>query len=172
MGTQSNVGTDNSTDESGWKPLVSYLNNFFSSPVSVKNLKGIFTVCTGSVLLGRSRLFGGKKGTLDGVHATTNKNSFRRTKEELEHVIWEPKARWVRTDLPLPLSADFNGGSGPEHMHTVKLWTTSGVSAGTDGIFALIEEEYGADVAELTAEILEYERKTDSNDDPFAVQLE
>ena len=83
---------------------------------------------------------------------------------------WEPKARWVRTDLSLPSSADSSGGSGSEHI--VKLWTTSGVSAGTDGIFALIEEEYGADVAEFTAEILEYERKTDPNDDPFAVRLE
>ena len=88
----------------------------------------------------------------------------------MKHVIWEPKARWVRTDLSLPLSADSSGGSGSEHI--VKLWTTSGVSAGTDGIFALIEEEYGADVAEFTAEILEYERKTDPNDDPFAVRLE
>lgn len=172
IGTRSNVGNDNSIDESGWKPVVSYLNHFFSSPASVKNLKGIFTVCTGSVLLGRSKLSSGKKGTLDGVHATTNKNSFRRTKEELKHVIWEPKARWVRTDLSLPLSTESNVGSGSEHMHIVKLWTTSGVSAGTDGIFALIEEEYGADVAELTAQILEYKRKTDPNDDPFAVQLE
>lgn len=45
------------------------------------------------------------------------------------------------------------------------------MSAGTDGIFALIEEEYGVGVAEFIAGILEYERKTDPNDDPFAVQL-
>lgn len=56
-------------------------------------------------------------------------------------------------------------------MHKVKLWTTSGVSAGTDGVFALIEEEYGADVAEFIANILEYERTTDPKDDPFAVEL-
>lgn len=169
LGTRSNYnGNDNDTDEPSWKPLVSYLNTFFSSSTCIKNLKGIFTVCTGSVLLGRTKLLGGRKGTLDGVHATTNKASFQRTKEELNQVIWEPKARWVRTDLSLPLSGEERG---PEHSHTVKLWTTSGVSAGTDGMFALIEEEYGADVAKFIADFLEYERKTDPNDDPFAAQV-
>lgn len=83
-------------------------------------------------------------------------------------MIWEPKARWVRTDLSLPLSGQERG---PYHSHTVKLWTTSGVSAGIDGMFALIEEEYGADVAKFIADFLEYERKTDPNDDPFAAQV-
>jgi putative intracellular protease/amidase len=146
-------------DEPGWKPLVEYLNTFFSTPSSVQHLKGIFTVCTGSFLLGRSKLPTTGKGTLDGVRATTNKRGLLRAKDEMRDVLWEPKARWVRTDLPLP------------GVHSVKLWTTSGVSAGTDGIFALIEEEYGAGVAEFIAGILEYERKIDPNDDPFAVQL-
>jgi len=38
-------------------------------------------------------------------------------------------------------------------------------------MFALIEEEYGADVAKFIADFLEYERKTDPNDDPFAAQV-
>jgi transcriptional regulator GlxA family with amidase domain len=142
---------------------VSYLNSFFASPESVKNLKGIFTVCTGSFLLGRSRL-PNRNGTLDGVRATTNKRGFLRAKDEMPKVLWEPKARWVRTELPLPIA-------GEGDVHKVKLLTTSGVSAGTDGIFALIAEEYGSAVADFIAAILEYERKTDPNDDPFAVQL-
>jgi len=55
--------------------------------------------------------------------------------------------------------------------HTVKLWTTSGVSAGTDGIFALIIEEYGPEVADFIAVVLEYSRIKDSNDDPFATTI-
>ncbi|KXN91102.1 hypothetical protein AN958_02877, partial [Leucoagaricus sp. SymC.cos] len=156
----------------GWKPLVDYLIQFFSTPSNVSHLKGIFTVCTGSFLLGRSTIQtpgGNLKGTLDGVKATTNKRSFLRAKEELKDVDWEPRARWVRTDLPLLLSL---GGEGEGNtMKKVKLWTTSGVSAGTDGIFALIEEEYGVGIAEFIANILEYERKVDPNDDPFAVQV-
>lgn len=129
----------------------------------MKNLKGIFTVCTGSILLARSCLPGGK-GVLDGVHATTNKRGFTRALEELPKVSWEPHARWVRTDLALPLS----GGAS----HSLKLWTTSGVSAGTDGMFAVISEEYGQPVADFIANILEYEWKTDPSIDPFAVEIQ
>jgi len=128
----------------------------------VRNLKGIFTVCTGSILLARSKALGGK-GILDGVRATTNKRGFTRALEELPNVLWEPRARWVRTDLAIPL------GSGAEH--SIKLWTTSGVSAGTDGIFAVVSEEYGQPVADLIALVLEYERRTDPDVDPFAVKL-
>lgn len=136
----------------------------------MKNLKGIFTVCTGSILLARSRIIvgggggdGSEKGVLDGVSATTNKRMFIRAKEELPNVLWEGQARWVTTTLDLPLTT--TGGT-----HKIKLWTTSGVSAGTDGIFAVISDEYGADIANFISQVLEYDRKTDPNDDPFAVK--
>ncbi|KAF9454440.1 class I glutamine amidotransferase-like protein, partial [Macrolepiota fuliginosa MF-IS2] len=149
-------------DTSSWKPVADYLNNFFANGTAVRNLRGVFTVCTGSLLLARSKALGGK-GMLDGVRATTNKRGFKGALEELPSVSWEPHARWVRTDLAIPLS------SGSEH--SVKLWTTSGVSAGTDGIFAVISEEYGQPVADLIAVVLEYERRTDPDVDPFAVEL-
>ncbi len=101
---------------------------------------------------------------MDGVHATTNKRSFRLAVQEHPNVSWEPHARWVRTDLVIPISKGAEG-------HTVKLWTTSGVSAGTDGIFALISEEYGPEVADLISLVLEYKRTTDPNDDPFAATI-
>lgn len=54
-----------------------------------------------------------------------------------------------------------------------KLWTSSGVSAGTDAFLALLEAVYGKDkdgktYADLISDGMEWTRITDSHNDPFA----
>ncbi|CAA7263773.1 unnamed protein product [Cyclocybe aegerita] len=104
------------------------------------SLQYLITVCTGSGLAARA-------GVLDGKRATTNKRAWARTVDLRTQVTWIPHARWV---------VDGN------------IWTSSGVSAGIDIIFAFIGETYGREVAPMIADFLEYERHTDSTWDPYA----
>ena len=62
-------------------------------------------------------------------------------------VSWVREARWV---------TDSN------------LWTSSGVSAGMDMIYAFVADQYGEAVAKDLAQSGEYVRNVDSTDDPFA----
>jgi transcriptional regulator GlxA family with amidase domain len=54
-----------------------------------------------------------------------------------------------------------------------KVWTASGVSAGTDGFLAFLAEVYGSDddgkvFADVASAHMEYSRVKDSTDDPWA----
>ena len=49
-----------------------------------------------------------------------------------------------------------------------KYWTSSGVSAGMDMILALVEELHGHDVAVIASNVIEYERHTNPDWDPFS----
>ena len=62
-------------------------------------------------------------------------------------VEWVPKARWV---------VDGN------------IWTSSGITAGMDLIYAFVEHVYGGKVAGDIANASECERRVDPNDDLFA----
>jgi len=103
-------------------------------------LKYLITVCTGSGLAARA-------GILDGKQATTNKRAWSTITEWGPNVQWIAHARWV---------VDGN------------IWTSSGVSAGIDVTFAWIAAVYGEDMARTIADVIEYERHTDSHWDPFA----
>ncbi|KAJ0417298.1 class I glutamine amidotransferase-like protein [Aspergillus carlsbadensis] len=103
-------------------------------------LQYLLTVCTGSALVAKS-------GILDGRRATTNKASWSSMTLYGPNVEWVPKARWV---------VDGN------------IWTSSGISAGIDATMAFIEHLYGADNATEIANIMEYERHTDPDWDPFS----
>jgi transcriptional regulator GlxA family with amidase domain len=48
------------------------------------------------------------------------------------------------------------------------VWTSSGVSAGIDMMFAFVADQYGEEVAERISIRSEYRRHKDSTDDPFA----
>jgi transcriptional regulator GlxA family with amidase domain len=68
-------------------------------------------------------------------------------KEQNTNVEWIAKARWV---------VDGN------------IWTSSGISAGIDLIYAWIAEVWGEETASLIADISEYERNKDAGNDRFA----
>lgn len=97
------------------------------------------SVCSGSAILA-------KAGLLDGRRATSNKMFFELATAQSEKVEWVEKARWVE--------------DGP-------FVTSSGVSAGTDMALAVIEKLWGAEFAQIVADMTEYERQTDPARDPF-----
>ena len=100
----------------------------------------VVSVCTGSALLAAA-------GLLDGRRATSNKRSFSWASRFGSSVAWEPRARWV---------------------HDGDRWTSSGVAAGMDMAAALIGQLHGAERMRAVMERIEYEPRTDPDQDPFA----
>ncbi|KAJ6622812.1 transcriptional regulator [Mycena sp. CBHHK59/15] len=78
-------------------------------------------------------------GVLSGKRATTNKALYRR-------IVWVPKARWV---------VDGN------------IWTSSGVSAGSDMALAFVEHLVGKKATTVIRGVIEIPEVKDQ-DDPFA----
>ncbi|KAJ3579544.1 hypothetical protein NPX13_g1015 [Xylaria arbuscula] len=103
-------------------------------------LRFLLTVCTGSAIVAQS-------GLLDGRRATSNKKSWEWATSQGPNVQWVRQARWV---------VDGN------------IWTSSGVSAGMDLMYAFIKDQYGEETAKRLADKAEYVRNPDSNVDPFA----
>ncbi|WP_372392050.1 DJ-1/PfpI family protein [Xanthomonas sp. NCPPB 3582] len=103
----------------------------------------VASICTGAALLART-------GLLDGRRATTNKRAFHWVTTQGPKVEWVKQARWV------------------EDGH---LFTSSGVSAGTDMTLALIAKLFGRDAAKNVADIAEYVWNEDSTKDPFVAAI-
>jgi len=103
------------------------------------NAEFIITVCTGSILLS-------KTGILDGRQATSNKMAFAWTKTS-PGVIWIKKARWVKDGT---------------------IYTSSGVSAGTDMALGFIADQLGYIRAKQVSREIEYTWNEDPALDPFA----
>lgn len=105
-------------------------------------------VCTGAVLAA-------KAGVLDNRAATTNKEGWKHATKTGPNTYWVSHARWVA-------SAD------------MKVWSTSGVSAGTDGFLAFLDHVYKAEkgkagfVDQICAS-MEYTRVAESQNDPWGV---
>lgn len=104
-------------------------------------LKSEFTlcVCTGSALAAET-------GLLDGKRATTNKTAFAWVADNHVNVDWKREARWV---------ADGN------------IYTSAGVSAGTDMALDFVRDQFGTDLAERICRMMEYHWNTDSEHDSF-----
>jgi transcriptional regulator GlxA family with amidase domain len=99
----------------------------------------IITVCTGSILLSRT-------GILDGKRATSNKRVFAWTKTA-PGVNWIKRARWVKDGT---------------------IYTSSGVSAGTDMALGFVADLLGTPVARQVSAEIEYEWNEDPDHDPFS----
>ncbi|TPX30700.1 hypothetical protein SmJEL517_g05784 [Synchytrium microbalum] len=100
----------------------------------------VWTVCTGSWILAAT-------GLLDGKRATSNKMVFAMAKGVRPQVNWIEKARWIEEG---------------------KYWTSSGVSAGMDMIFAAISKLVSPQAAKNVADAIEYAPHTDASWDPFS----
>jgi len=100
----------------------------------------VLTVCTGSLVLG-------KTGLLDGREATTNKKLFALVAGANPNVRWRRHARWV-TDG--------------------KYYTSSGVSAGMDMVLGFVSDTVGYETAKAAANQMEYLWNEDKTLDPFA----
>ena len=105
-----------------------------------KNTRYTTSVCTGAALLA-------KTGILDGHRATSNKRFFFFAQQQSQRVNWIEDARWVESG---------------------KMFTSSGVSAGTDMALGLVAKIYGLKQARELASAVEYVWHEDASNDPFA----
>ncbi len=103
----------------------------------------VMSVCSGSGVLAAA-------GLLDGRRATSNKLFFDAITQGTPNVTWERSARWVE---------DGN------------VFTSSGVSAGTDMSLGVIEKVYGTERARDIAVMTEYEWQADPDNDAFAAYI-
>jgi transcriptional regulator GlxA family with amidase domain len=83
--------------------------------------------------------------------ATTNKSSWPGVVGYGPNTTWVPRARWVEDDSADP-----------------PIWSSSGVTSGFDLTFHFVEKFYGAENASMIAQLTEYVRNTDKDNDPFA----
>ena len=101
----------------------------------------VVSVCTGSAILAQA-------GVLSNHSATTNKIAFDWVQSFSTSTNWHKKARWVKSD---------------------NIYTSSGVSAGTDMSLAILEHLYGREYAEKVAHLTEYAWNDDPENDDFAI---
>lgn len=131
-----------------------FLKEWLKTAASAPQTRAVFTVCTGSWLLGAA-------GALDGRRATSNKSALAagRPQAAAPAVRWVLRARWVEH-----IERE-EGGTGE------KLFlTSSGVSAGGDAALALIAYVSGSEAhAEAIARAAEWTWHRDSANDPFAL---
>ena len=97
------------TEDNNVNDYIDYVRRAYHGYDSFKPLKYVMSVCNGSILLAKARI-------LDGRQATTNKDFYNDIAKLGPKTHWKGRARWV---------VDGN------------VWTTSGVSAGADGMLAL-----------------------------------
>ncbi|KAH9883920.1 DJ-1/PfpI family protein [Xylariomycetidae sp. FL2044] len=108
-------------------PSLAPVANFIAR--AYPGLKYLLTVCTGAGVAASS-------GVLDGRRATTNKGSWEAMKAMGPDVTWVSPARWV---------VDGN------------IWSSAGVTAGSDMTMAWIKEVWGSEWAEKIENIQEYQ---------------
>ncbi len=104
----------------------------------------VMSVCSGSGILAHA-------GLLDGRKATSNKLFFGAITGSSTAVDWQKDARWVE---------DGN------------IFTSSGVSAGTDMSLGVIAKLYGTERAKSIAVMTEYEWQSDPSVDPFVQYID
>jgi len=121
--------------------VLSWIANIFP------RLQYLFTVCTGSHVAAQA-------GILNGITATSNKASW--------HKLSDPANTWA--------TATYWVANARWQVHN-NIWTTSGVSAGTDGFIAWIKAIYGENVGVECCKWMEYNAEVNPECDPFAEGL-
>ncbi|TVY25707.1 Isonitrile hydratase [Lachnellula hyalina] len=101
----------------------------------------LFSVCTGSLVLGEA-------GVLDGKSATTHCEYY----DELEEVC----ARWGRTEVLKERFVVNSRSGGDGGGNGLRIITAGGVSCGMDASLWLIREVAGLESAQRVAEIVQY----------------
>lgn len=91
-------------------------------------------------------LSGFPAGVFDGRRATTNKETWKLVTAYGPKTHWVGQARWVVSD---------------------NIWTTSGVSAGIDGMVAWVAHLFPKNAVKHVVNSMEYNREEDSSNDPF-----
>ena len=132
------LGTSRSDEE--LKPLLNFIKKTYHGSDGKPPLQYIFSICTGSDLFA-------KAGVLDGQRATTNKKAWDKVTKHGRNTHWVWHARWVISG---------------------NIWTTSGVTAGLDGMLAFIAHIYDEESAQKVSDVIEHNRIKDSNNDHFA----
>lgn len=129
--------------------VVDFIKQYYNKHLKGNPNRYLFTVCTGSDLAAQA-------GCLYGVYATTNKTAypFIVKKDYAQDTYWVAKARWVDDS-------------------THNIWTTSGVSAGTDGMIAWMRKVYGQDTDTVfffkkVSDGMEWIAAQSHTNDPFA----
>ncbi|KAK3670127.1 hypothetical protein LTR78_009974 [Recurvomyces mirabilis] len=128
------------TESNNVDDYIEYVRKAYGGYDSYKPLQYAFSICNGAILLA-------KAGVLDGRKATTNKSGFALIAQSGPKAHWVARARWV---------VDGN------------VWTTSGVSAGADGMLAFMEARVPKDVLKSVVGVMEWRRVSSKEDDPFA----
>ncbi|USP77783.1 fad dependent oxidoreductase [Curvularia clavata] len=155
------LGARGPGSEERMKPVVEYLKKLDMSGKGT--LKWVLTVCTGSEILART-------GVLDGRKATTNKRAFNTVclfllisffiSQQIERADADPQVKATHTKVDWVAKARW--------VVDGHIWTSSGISAGTDLAFAWIAEVFGEEEAQQLVDRSEYERNVDAGNDRYA----
>jgi putative intracellular protease/amidase len=129
------------------------IEDFLIRRTAMGQLEYVLSVCTGAVHVARAGLLNGKRATTNKALFTwvaSHGETYKGVKGEIE---WIPSARWVEND-----------GDG------VKVWTSSGVSAGIDMMYAWLKHFYG-ETENLKSSIngMEYAPHQDPTWDPYSI---
>ena len=119
---------------------VNFIKRVYNGYNGYPPAKYMFSVCSGSALFALA-------GVLDGRRATSNKKNWAWATPHGPRTHWIAKARWVTSG---------------------NVWTTSGVTAGIDGMVAFVSTIYGEDAANEVCETIEHNRVRDADNDPWA----
>lgn len=137
-------GGPGSGEKESLKPTLDFVRNVYRGYDGHPPAKYLFSICTGSLMFAWA-------GVLDGQRATTNKSLWKYVVSHGPKTHWIAKARWVTSE---------------------NIWTTSGVTAGIDGMLALIEHIWDTETADKASATMEHTRAKRSDDDPWAGEYE
>lgn len=122
-----------------------------------KEVKSIFTTCSGGIVLAST-------GILDGLKATSNHMCLRDAREWYPQVKWTDEAHWV-VNRPTDDAVKNKGVPLP-----CEIWTSAGAGSGMDMMADWIKTEFGTDLGSkllgMATSLLEW-RPSDINGRPM-----